>query len=72
MASVSWTCYNVQVAVLDGGGASVVDLGLVKVWVQSVSLERGVNEVWSLNGFWLLVLRCGPWMQVVYWFRGWA
>ena len=49
-----------QVAVLDGGGSSVVDLGLVKVWVQSVSLERGVNEVRSLSGCWLLVFMCGP------------
>ena len=49
-----------QVAVLDGRGASVVDLGLVKVWVQSVSLERGVTEVWSLSGFRLLFFMRGP------------
>ena len=57
---MSWACYIVQVAVLDGRGASVVDLGLVKVWVQVVSLERGVTEVKSLSGFRMLVFMCGP------------
>ena len=49
-----------QVAVLDGRGASVVDLGLVKVWVQAVSLECGVIEVWSLSGFGMFCFMCGP------------
>ena len=60
MASVSWTCYIVQVAVSDARGAVFVDLGLVKVWVQAVSLERGVTEVWSLSGCWMLVFMFGP------------